>query len=53
MPQMSPMWWTTLFMLFIMLLMLMWVMMYSQINISPSPSEELKQIKLNNLNWMW
>nr|YP_011010163.1 ATP synthase F0 subunit 8 [Hermatobates djiboutensis]WPW46687.1 ATP synthase F0 subunit 8 [Hermatobates djiboutensis] len=51
MPQMSPMWWSTLFMLFIASLMLMNSMIYFNKKFSIKKSS--KSTKKNSMNWQW
>nr|YP_009485724.1 ATP synthase F0 subunit 8 [Scipinia horrida]AVZ00860.1 ATP synthase F0 subunit 8 [Scipinia horrida] len=52
MPQMAPLWWTTLFIMFNMSLLTMIMITYFQE--SPKPSMEKSLIKeIKNLNWKW
>nr|UPL65198.1 ATPase subunit 8 [Valleriola javanica] len=52
MPQMAPMWWTTMFILFTMLFMMTNTIMYFQKQYS-IPSKEEKQNKMETMNWKW
>nr|YP_009485620.1 ATP synthase F0 subunit 8 [Inara alboguttata]AVZ00756.1 ATP synthase F0 subunit 8 [Inara alboguttata] len=52
MPQMSPLWWTTLFIMFIMSLMMTWTMFYYLTSPSSKTGIQEKMTKLN-LNWKW
>uniref|UniRef100_A0AAU7YS11 ATP synthase F0 subunit 8 n=1 Tax=Rhopalus nigricornis TaxID=3151526 RepID=A0AAU7YS11_9HEMI len=51
MPQMSPLWWEMLYIMFIMMFMIMIIIMYYNKNF------KLKSIiynkKINQLNWKW
>uniref|UniRef100_A0AAU7YRW0 ATP synthase F0 subunit 8 n=1 Tax=Rhopalus nigricornis TaxID=3151526 RepID=A0AAU7YRW0_9HEMI len=51
MPQMSPLWWEMLYIIFIMMFMIMIIIMYYNKNF------KLKSIiynkKINQLNWKW
>nr|YP_009485646.1 ATP synthase F0 subunit 8 [Velinus nodipes]AVZ00782.1 ATP synthase F0 subunit 8 [Velinus nodipes] len=52
MPQMAPIWWTTLFILFNMSFLMMITIMYFQK--TPEPIMDKKMIKsIKNLNWKW
>nr|YP_009255549.1 ATP synthase F0 subunit 8 [Creontiades dilutus]AND82401.1 ATP synthase F0 subunit 8 [Creontiades dilutus] len=52
MPQMSPMWWTTLFLTFIMVYMLYVIITYFFISCGKK-NEMKKSIKINKMNWTW
>nr|QFK69090.1 ATP synthase F0 subunit 8 [Phymatostetha punctata] len=49
MPQMAPLWWTSLFMMFILSYMMINVMMYFNMN---HVTKKIK-IKFINMNWKW
>nr|YP_009450286.1 ATP synthase F0 subunit 8 [Notonecta chinensis]AOW68976.1 ATP synthase F0 subunit 8 [Notonecta chinensis] len=52
MPQMSPMWWTTLFSLFLLSFLLVMMIMYFNKEYKPiTPQVESK--KMSTLNWKW
>nr|UPL65302.1 ATPase subunit 8 [Stenophyella macreta] len=51
MPQMAPLWWEILFILFIMLLMITITLMYWNIK---TPKMQVNGLnKTNNVNWKW
>nr|YP_010952895.1 ATP synthase F0 subunit 8 [Empoascanara quarta]WMQ52338.1 ATP synthase F0 subunit 8 [Empoascanara quarta] len=50
MPQMSPMWWTTLMMLFTFLFVLLMVMMYFELKKSVHFKTKLN---FQKMNWKW
>nr|UGN61566.1 ATP synthase F0 subunit 8 [Paracyba sp.] len=50
MPQMSPMWWTTLMLMFIFSILVCMFMMY--FNYTKKMSEK-KKMTMNNLSWTW
>nr|QGZ10092.1 ATP synthase F0 subunit 8 [Phalantus geniculatus] len=52
MPQMAPMWWTTLFFLFMISFLMMCINMHFQ-NIQISKSQEIKNSKTETMNWKW
>nr|YP_010582964.1 ATP synthase F0 subunit 8 [Vatana ogromna]UGN61410.1 ATP synthase F0 subunit 8 [Vatana ogromna] len=49
MPQMSPMWWTTLMFMFIISFMMYMNIMYFNYNKNIKKNKK----ELNKLNWMW
>nr|YP_009306193.1 ATP synthase F0 subunit 8 [Panaorus albomaculatus]AOP18550.1 ATP synthase F0 subunit 8 [Panaorus albomaculatus] len=51
MPQMSPMWWETLFILFIMLYLMMNFIIYWMNNKNFNGNKEY--LKSNNFKWKW
>nr|UPL65367.1 ATPase subunit 8 [Nithecus jacobaeae] len=51
MPQMSPMWWEILFIMFNMTLIMMNIMIYWQK--SPKTSKNLMKMMKNSMNWKW
>nr|YP_002995744.1 ATP synthase F0 subunit 8 [Stictopleurus subviridis]YP_010316732.1 ATP synthase F0 subunit 8 [Liorhyssus hyalinus]ACF04095.1 ATP synthase F0 subunit 8 [Stictopleurus subviridis]UMY76354.1 ATP synthase F0 subunit 8 [Liorhyssus hyalinus]URN72948.1 ATP synthase F0 subunit 8 [Liorhyssus hyalinus] len=53
MPQMSPLWWEILFLLFIMCFLIMNTIIYYNKMISPKKSENQMMIKTSNQNWKW
>nr|UPL65962.1 ATPase subunit 8 [Hyalopeplus sp.] len=52
MPQMAPIWWTTLYAMFIMSYMTYVMIMYFFISYG-SKNEMKKSSKKNNMNWKW
>nr|YP_009727908.1 ATP synthase F0 subunit 8 [Notonecta montandoni]QHZ87283.1 ATP synthase F0 subunit 8 [Notonecta montandoni] len=52
MPQMSPMWWTTLFMLFLLSFLLVMMIMYFNKEYKPL-SMEITKKEMKMLNWKW
>nr|YP_010374282.1 ATP synthase F0 subunit 8 [Tholosanus proximus]QVD38904.1 ATP synthase F0 subunit 8 [Tholosanus proximus] len=52
MPQMSPLWWEVLFLLFLMMYFLVNIMSYFSVNKSIVKNENSKK-KPNQLNWTW
>nr|YP_010596126.1 ATP synthase F0 subunit 8 [Acanthaspis pedestris]WAJ48458.1 ATP synthase F0 subunit 8 [Acanthaspis pedestris] len=51
MPQMSPLWWTTLFATFIYSFIMIWTLMYYQY--SPKVSTKTQEKMENQMNWKW
>uniref|UniRef100_A0AAU7YT69 ATP synthase F0 subunit 8 n=1 Tax=Rhopalus latus TaxID=238591 RepID=A0AAU7YT69_9HEMI len=51
MPQMSPLWWEVLYIIFIMMFMVMIIIMYYNKNFKLSSSIYNK--KINQSNWKW
>nr|UPL65601.1 ATPase subunit 8 [Rhopalus maculatus] len=51
MPQMSPLWWETLYIMFIMVFMIMIMIMYHNKNYKLKNTSYKK--KINQLNWKW
>nr|UPL65627.1 ATPase subunit 8 [Gralliclava horrens] len=52
MPQMAPLWWEILFILFIMSFMIMNTIIYY--NKTPTPLQKhLKSMKINQFKWKW
>nr|UYC28868.1 ATP synthase F0 subunit 8 [Cardiastethus sp.] len=51
MPQMAPMWWTALFMMFTLCFVLVIIIMYSSINFSPVNIDT--KTTINKLIWKW
>nr|YP_010222501.1 ATP synthase F0 subunit 8 [Brachyplatys subaeneus]AVJ52265.1 ATP synthase F0 subunit 8 [Brachyplatys subaeneus]UCC45912.1 ATP synthase F0 subunit 8 [Brachyplatys subaeneus] len=51
MPQMSPLWWELLFLMFSMLLFMMNIMIYHEPYIKGLNKTQEKTI--NQMNWMW
>nr|YP_010865743.1 ATP synthase F0 subunit 8 [Sclomina guangxiensis]WGT89383.1 ATP synthase F0 subunit 8 [Sclomina guangxiensis]WGT89396.1 ATP synthase F0 subunit 8 [Sclomina guangxiensis]WGT89409.1 ATP synthase F0 subunit 8 [Sclomina guangxiensis]WGT89422.1 ATP synthase F0 subunit 8 [Sclomina guangxiensis]WGT89435.1 ATP synthase F0 subunit 8 [Sclomina guangxiensis] len=52
MPQMAPIWWTTLFIMFNTTLLMMMMIMYFQVDTQPKMKKQLtKNIKY--YNWKW
>nr|YP_011031335.1 ATP synthase F0 subunit 8 [Epidaus famulus]WQT73257.1 ATP synthase F0 subunit 8 [Epidaus famulus] len=52
MPQMAPIWWTTLFILFNMSFLTMMIMMYFQINMQPTMKSSITS-QIKQYNWKW
>uniref|UniRef100_A0AAU6PCF3 ATP synthase complex subunit 8 n=1 Tax=Diplonychus sp. TaxID=2977879 RepID=A0AAU6PCF3_9HEMI len=52
MPQMAPLWWTTLFLMFLTAFMIMCTINYFIIKYEPSTHQTEKKIK-NSINWKW
>nr|YP_009422173.1 ATP synthase F0 subunit 8 [Reduvius tenebrosus]AGO28016.1 ATP synthase F0 subunit 8 [Reduvius tenebrosus] len=52
MPQMAPLWWTSLFSTFILSFIMMWIVMYYQNTMTASLKQDTKMKKMN-LNWKW
>nr|AYQ22815.1 ATP synthase F0 subunit 8 [Coscineuta sp. OR249] len=52
-PQMSPLMWFSLFIMFSLILILFNQMNFFSFKLNPIKSMEKKMIKLNNLNWKW
>nr|YP_010349775.1 ATP synthase F0 subunit 8 [Cassianeura cassiae]UOH96517.1 ATP synthase F0 subunit 8 [Cassianeura cassiae] len=50
MPQMSPMWWTSLMLMFILMLMIMMMMIYFNLNIKMNKKIMISSKKIN---WQW
>nr|QDI94079.1 ATP synthase F0 subunit 8 [Leucophoroptera quadrimaculata] len=53
MPQMSPMWWSTLFIMFITTYMLVMVLMYFFNMYKLKTYKKKLNKKHNNINWKW
>nr|UPL65858.1 ATPase subunit 8 [Onymocoris hackeri] len=51
MPQMSPLWWTTLFMLMNMNMLMMMMILYFMKNMTTKIKET--STKMNKKNWTW
>nr|ACJ69433.1 ATP synthase F0 subunit 8 [Sigara septemlineata] len=51
MPQMAPLWWTTLYILFIVTLMMLYSLIYFNINYKMMKSTS--KINTTKNNWMW
>nr|YP_009472885.1 ATP synthase F0 subunit 8 [Acanthaspis ruficeps]AST10089.1 ATP synthase F0 subunit 8 [Acanthaspis ruficeps] len=52
MPQMSPLWWTTLFLTFIYSFIMIWTLLYYQY--STMIPEKIKEMEMKNqMNWKW
>nr|YP_010311869.1 ATP synthase F0 subunit 8 [Grypocephalus pallipectus]UNA71177.1 ATP synthase F0 subunit 8 [Grypocephalus pallipectus]UPL65769.1 ATPase subunit 8 [Grypocephalus pallipectus] len=52
MPQMAPLWWETLFILFLMTFIFMNMIMYYNKMNNPKMNE-VKNIKINQFKWKW
>nr|QZI85967.1 ATP synthase F0 subunit 8 [Rhynocoris fuscipes] len=52
MPQMAPIWWTTLFIMFNMSFIIMLVSTYFQEEIEPIMTKKITE-KINKYNWKW
>nr|YP_009175502.1 ATP synthase F0 subunit 8 [Phyllomimus detersus]ALG66354.1 ATP synthase F0 subunit 8 [Phyllomimus detersus] len=53
MPQMSPLNWTNLFLMFSILLMLFIIMNYTNTSINPFKSQTIMPNYVNTVNWKW
>nr|QDI93781.1 ATP synthase F0 subunit 8 [Tuxedo cruralis]QDI93794.1 ATP synthase F0 subunit 8 [Tuxedo cruralis]QDI93819.1 ATP synthase F0 subunit 8 [Tuxedo cruralis]QDI93832.1 ATP synthase F0 subunit 8 [Tuxedo cruralis] len=53
MPQMSPMWWTTLFLVFLATYMLVMVIMYTYNIYQIMNNSSKKNNNIKNINWKW
>uniref|UniRef100_UPI0030DF4B67 ATP synthase F0 subunit 8 n=1 Tax=Mecidea indica TaxID=3127717 RepID=UPI0030DF4B67 len=53
MPQMAPMWWEILFIMFIMSFILMNIMMYFFNKMKTNMNKKEKSNNINQMNWMW
>uniref|UniRef100_A0AAU7YS58 ATP synthase F0 subunit 8 n=1 Tax=Rhopalus qinlinganus TaxID=3151527 RepID=A0AAU7YS58_9HEMI len=51
MPQMSPLWWEMLYIIFIMMFMIMIIIMYY--NKTTELKNNIHNKKINQLNWKW
>nr|AGO28133.1 ATP synthase F0 subunit 8 [Sphedanolestes impressicollis] len=52
MPQMAPIWWTTLFIMFNMSFIIMMTLMYFQSEMKPIMKKQITK-KTMNYNWKW
>nr|YP_010994960.1 ATP synthase F0 subunit 8 [Cletus schmidti]WOZ13968.1 ATP synthase F0 subunit 8 [Cletus schmidti] len=52
MPQMSPLWWEILFLVFIMSFMLMNMIIFYNKKMTPS-QKSIEMIKVNQFKWKW
>nr|YP_009485607.1 ATP synthase F0 subunit 8 [Acanthaspis cincticrus]AVZ00743.1 ATP synthase F0 subunit 8 [Acanthaspis cincticrus] len=52
MPQMAPLWWTTLFLMFILSFIMIWTMMYFLYFSDPAEFSQEKKIE-TQMNWKW
>nr|QCF45709.1 ATP synthase F0 subunit 8 [Anthocoris kerzhneri] len=52
MPQMAPLWWETLFILFTMSFIMMSMIMYYNMKINPQKMNKMS-IKINHFKWKW
>nr|AXS65061.1 ATP synthase F0 subunit 8 [Coleoptera sp. 1 KM-2017] len=52
MPQMAPMWWATLFMMFSSCFIIMIMIVYYNMYLTPLESEGLSK-NIQKLNWKW
>nr|QDI93962.1 ATP synthase F0 subunit 8 [Tuxedo bicinctus] len=53
MPQMSPMWWSTLFLLFLAMYMLIMMNMYTYKIYQNEKSMEMKTKNISCISWKW
>nr|YP_010222553.1 ATP synthase F0 subunit 8 [Glaucias dorsalis]UCC46003.1 ATP synthase F0 subunit 8 [Glaucias dorsalis] len=53
MPQMAPLWWEILFLMFIMSFIMMSIMIYFLNNIMIKNKNISNKININQLNWPW
>nr|UCC46042.1 ATP synthase F0 subunit 8 [Microdeuterus sp. HEM078] len=52
MPQMAPLWWETLFLSFIIMMMIVMIMLYHDVYANIY-SSGMKMISEKNINWKW
>nr|QDI93910.1 ATP synthase F0 subunit 8 [Tuxedo drakei] len=53
MPQMSPMWWSTLFLIFLSTYLMIMMNMYTYNIYQKWNKESIKKKETSNINWKW